>query len=513
MKNLDVNNLPAPGDQQDASGPGDRLLNLDVRNQPTLSAKRTFEIAWNGMRYRLFRSILTVMVIAVAIAFLMNVVCEAISMRAVSRTAHARTMTSRLAALWSGRLSIVGTPEDILREIADPNSSKLMLTEDRNFASLPLGVEASLRDNARLAVGYLDFFDSLPFATRREVIHHATGTAIFDLLQPPEMRSAFYNTLALYHVRPPNNFSAFLDRWGTTLKGQVDAMQQGHTRAIARLAPALSGRSLHDAILDADGAFGQQAYNAGFLAFDTQTRQIVAGEARQARDITMLEDSIQFKEIRKDLVGYLNINPGDLNLTVLWSTLQNKSDADWYLKKLVMRGHPIGDITAARVVALSAWRSNVESLENAMNLTAEAQGGFLGLGTRMTWLVFISLLVCVVGISNAMLMSVTERFREIATLKCLGALDGFIMLLFLMEAGLLGLVGGVVGSLLGSLIGFGRMALTFDLGLLFASFPTASWGIGLLLAIVVGVLLAAVAGVYPSYMAARLAPMEAMRIE
>src|SRR5262249_18468586 len=49
------------------------------------------------------------------------------------------------------------------------------------------------------------------------------------------------------------------------------------------------------------------------------------------------------------------------------------------------------------------------------------------------WLITLALLVAFVGILNAMLMSVTERFREIGTMKCLGALDSFIVKLFLIE--------------------------------------------------------------------------------
>ncbi len=60
---------------------------------------------------------------------------------------------------------------------------------------------------------------------------------------------------------------------------------------------------------------------------------------------------------------------------------------------------------------------------------------------RTVWLVSLSLLVCLVGITNAMLMSVMERFREIGTMKCLGALDSFIMKLFLIESLVLGAAG------------------------------------------------------------------------
>src|SRR5205807_7418265 len=71
------------------------------------------------------------------------------------------------------------------------------------------------------------------------------------------------------------------------------------------------------------------------------------------------------------------------------------------------------------------------------------------------WLVSLSLIVCTVGIANSMLMSVTERFKEIGTMKCLGAMDGFIVKLFLLEAGFL----GVVASVMGWIIGYGVTVL------------------------------------------------------
>src|SRR5438876_9515293 len=74
---------------------------------------------------------------------------------------------------------------------------------------------------------------------------------------------------------------------------------------------------------------------------------------------------------------------------------------------------------------------------------------------RQIWLVTLSLVVCTVGIANSMLMSVTERFKEIGTMKCLGAMDGFIVKLFLLEAGFL----GILASVLGWVVGYGAAVL------------------------------------------------------
>ena len=91
-----------------------------------------------------------------------------------------------------------------------------------------------------------------------------------------------------------------------------------------------------------------------------------------------------------------------------------------------------------------------------------------GSTAKERWIVFLSLLVCVVGIVNAQLMAVTERFREIGTIKCLGALDSFVLRLFILEAGMQGLAGASIGALLGGvtsllngLVRFGLVALKY----------------------------------------------------
>ncbi len=70
---------------------------------------------------------------------------------------------------------------------------------------------------------------------------------------------------------------------------------------------------------------------------------------------------------------------------------------------------------------------------------------------RQTWLVVMALLISFVSITNSMLMSVAERFREIGTMKCLGAQDRFVVNLFLIEATLVGMVSSVAGWAVGFL--------------------------------------------------------------
>ncbi|SDB82802.1 putative ABC transport system permease protein [Raineyella antarctica] len=117
----------------------------------------------------------------------------------------------------------------------------------------------------------------------------------------------------------------------------------------------------------------------------------------------------------------------------------------------------------------------------------------------------ISLLVGGIGVMNIMLVSVTERTREIGLRKALGATPVAIRQQFLTEASMLGLIGGLLGVGLGLL---GSVVLTKLL-----SFQVQPSWPATLVALVVSLLIGVVAGVYPASRAAKLAPIDALRTE
>ena len=130
--------------------------------------------------------------------------------------------------------------------------------------------------------------------------------------------------------------------------------------------------------------------------------------------------------------------------------------------------------------------------------------------SKQTWLISLSLLVCVVGIANAMLMSVTERFREIGTMKCLGALDSFIIKLFLLESTFQGAAGTIVGILIGLILTL--LLAFFDYGsFIFTYFPTVDIVRSAVASIIAGTLLSLIGAMLPAYKAAKMEPVEAMR--
>ena len=190
-------------------------------------------------------------------------------------------------------------------------------------------------------------------------------------------------------------------------------------------------------------------------------------------------------------------------------------------------------VVLAIAFLMSVWSSNaiVSSLRDAnkseINLLLQKKGVETGItdgGTesaevrarikeeesKQGWLIGLSLLVCVVGIANAMLMSVTERFREIGTMKCLGALDAFIVKLFLLESTFQGVVGTTAGIVLGFLLTLMLALLDYG-GFVFDYFPLKEIARSGLYALVAGTLLSLVGAMLPAYRAAKMEPVEAMR--
>ena len=142
----------------------------------------------------------------------------------------------------------------------------------------------------------------------------------------------------------------------------------------------------------------------------------------------------------------------------------------------------------------------------------DIETGKVGIGARELWVIITSMLVCLVGVSNALLMSVTERIKEIGTMKCLGALDSFVVKLFLIEALFMGAASSVVGAILGVTV---SIAINW-LGFGFIAIANAPWLAVLtsgIATIFLGTFLSIFAAIYPSVIAARMQPVEAMRKE
>jgi putative ABC transport system permease protein len=140
---------------------------------------------------------------------------------------------------------------------------------------------------------------------------------------------------------------------------------------------------------------------------------------------------------------------------------------------------------------------------------------FLIINSALGLLGGISLLVASFGIANTMIMSILERTREIGIMKAIGAEDREIKLIFFVEAGIIGLLGGILGALLAWGIDgvANRLAYRFILqpqGASYVDFfalPVYLWLGAILFAVLVSIL----AALYPAARAARIDPVKALR--
>jgi len=372
----------------------------------------------------------------------------------------------------------------------------------------------AMQPQAQEAVQYLRFFENLDYGRLRVLVGPVESTRIFERLQSERAWHQFSTSLAdMRTVRLPmplDQFQAFIADWDQ-LDAFIDVVREGQTRAIEQVHDAIGEQPVVEALRDADGAFGEAIRAAGF-ALDPEEAASLVQEVRRMEQMLLIEGTINIHGVRQAVAAERDILPGDVTMPMIWRMVRSRDRAEWFLDVLQENQVDRGGLTPETLTMIARDRAHARLLAVAEQQTMEAGGGLMNIGTRMTWLAFVSMLVCAVGIANAMLMSVTERFREIATLKCLGALDAFIMTVFLIEAALLGLVGGFGGALAGFILAGTRMAVIFR-SLLWQAFPWNEILVAGLLSIGVGMVLAAISAVYPSFRAARLAPMEAMRIE
>ena len=205
--------------------------------------------------------------------------------------------------------------------------------------------------------------------------------------------------------------------------------------------------------------------------------------------------------------------PWGVALVVSWGSLRRR-----FLRALItMLGVVLG------IAFLTYMRVNndivhalIRLKDDGLNVLLQKAGVDIyaaqGTDTMMVLLIGLSLITCLVGIVNAMLMSVTERIKEIGTLKCLGAEDSFIVKTYFVESSLQGVIGTALGALIGLMIAVGVDLISYGRWV-FAGFPWMAVIMSLTMALVIGSLMSVTASILPAYWAARKQPVDAMRVE
>jgi hypothetical protein len=495
---------------------------IDVRPQHRIPLTKAFALCLKGISHRLFRSLLTLTVIVLAVAFFMALLTESALTHAV---AHAVVSENRESRAFSRRLSVwFSEPDDAA--MAERLRASRAAPEDAKEMSAVSGIELprvqALALDAGREAAVVGFFENLDAGSRailvkktrpeEVLVYLAQGENMAELAREARQMRAVRLPYSIEEIqaivaRHPGyvaELAALSSAWRQALVVfKNDLQAKIGTRELSDLRKTLAGNDTSKvealaAVLRAHG-FGDSP-----VAIALIRRQVAQREARE-----QIQEQLLTKEARDAWhEAYLEDPLIDTKMLRLGDEPVVR----------ILGGRYSRDQLAA-ISADIARENELLSIEKAVDErlpeTATAHGPEARaplISGRQAFLMSISFVVCMVGITNAMLMAITERFREIATMKCLGATDGFILQQSLMEAAVQGMAGGLAGMLIGALLTTIKSGLVFG-SYLFGSFPwldvLACGGIS----IVTGVLLSTLASIYPSWSASRMAPMDAMRIE
>lgn len=182
-----------------------------------------------------------------------------------------------------------------------------------------------------------------------------------------------------------------------------------------------------------------------------------------------------------------------------WQSLTAVAAADADVSSFV---NTVGDYFASYYTYNDSWTVSASSLSSLLDSMTEMLAS-VSLG--ISAIAAISLLVGGIGVMNIMMVSVTERTREIGTRKALGAPGSAIRMQFITESVILCLIGGAIGILLGIAAGLGLSAAMQVSGKPSLASILVAFGFSM----AIGVFF----GYYPANKAARLDPIEALRYE
>ncbi|MFW5830297.1 MAG: ABC transporter permease [Planctomycetota bacterium] len=486
---------------------------IDVRDQAKLSYAKIFELVRSGIMHRLLRSTLTMSVILLAVAFFMFSLTESSIVNSVDQGVQEEIAVQRSTPLLLTHLSATPNPLQMAQRVARSADQPDRLAELAAVTGLDGEEVAELAGLAAREMAYLRFFESMSPGKRIALVDKAKGRAILHRLRDDTHWTAFSEQFGnMPELRLPSDLDQlrdFVEDYPDYLERMAALTGEWNeqVRQLAAEVAELTGdQELRVWLAQADDqAFAQWIGLVRAHGFAPTDRQIdkIRPDLRLTLRLQDIQQTLKTPEKRNQ---WLSLFRTRADMEGMLAELTDPRMVD----ELLEGAYTVEELEA--VQEMRRYEQLLADLETGLTAVVgkDHDGGILS--NRQVFLLAISFVVCMVGIANAMLMAITERFREIATMKCLGATDRFILVQFMMEAGLQGVAGGVLGMLIGFVLTFIKMLVLYGAYPLYY-FPAGTIAVCALFSLLTGILLAVFASIYPSYSASRMAPMEAMRVE
>lgn len=268
-----------------------------------------------------------------------------------------------------------------------------------------------------------------------------------------------------------------------------------------------------------------ETLNSGRMLNSADSYSIVIGErlATSTFDNIPLNSNILIEGASFKVVGILESgNTIYMPITIARTTIEDVGDKEFdsisvKIENVELANQTVEDITNKLMMARGILDekkkdftvTNPSAMQETMKETMNTMSLFLGA------IAAISLLVGGIGIANTMFTSVLEKTKEIGIMKAIGAKNKDILLIFLFNSGLIGLVGGIGGIILG-VMGSGIISsLTSSTsGGMGRMFGNTSISLNLIIgSLLFSVIVGMIAGLIPAYRASKLNPVDALRYE
>ncbi|MBD3422532.1 MAG: FtsX-like permease family protein [Chitinivibrionales bacterium] len=485
---------------------------ITVKDQVKLGPKRCFELSLSGMYYRLTRSAITVSILSLAVAFLSYVLFFGIVAHDTEYYAWSQLQENRLIGSWISHLSSPDLEISIIENFA--NSKQQKIEEYQIWGNLSQSEIKQMKDATQTITDFVNYFESIAVTSQAILLGDRRPRMLFTHLDDAENMKKFAALIGQLKLTPPlggiDNVSAFIKKDYPGYIALTRRIQNGQRKSIEALESRFPDQSLYELFASGSAEF-LEAMRANGFHISKESFATIGELAQVALDMKSLKVALDNKDAKPRVARKLGIKQSEVSVPRVMGWLSGAGRAAWLQQEL--SANTKNDLRPRRLLSLAQRYKRTSKLQNAVKTEKiSSRDGLFALPAATLWLILVSFLVCIVGITNTMTMSVTDRFAEIATMKCLGAMDGFVMLLYVFEALFQGIAGSLFGVILGFLLAIMRGALSYGT-LLFESMALVDLTVITLISFVAGIIIASISATWPAWSASRLAPMEAMRVE